>query len=263
MSKNLCGKTMKTFKRSISFIDANNHRADLEVEITNRNGYPEFTVSGSYCGGCGQVLDEIKPRTNAQKDLLDMWKNWHLNGMHAGTEKQEQAIKEWKNKGNKYDYDKACEYLKSINMYEDVYDGKPYKYGSGWICRPLPVNFQKSLVSTLDQIEKEEKEREATKEAKSGDDAILEQMEEYGISENMLDACKAYLDAMGSGTDLSDFEEAYQGEYSSDEDFAEQLAEDLGEIDKDAHWPNNCIDWKKAARELMYDYFESNGFYFR
>lgn len=38
------------------------------------------------------------------------------------------------------------------------------------------------------------------------------------------------------------------------EDYARELAEDIGAIDASARWPNDCIDWKRAARELAYDY---------
>ena len=38
------------------------------------------------------------------------------------------------------------------------------------------------------------------------------------------------------------------------EDYARDLAEDIGAIDKDAKWPNTCIDWEQAARELQQDY---------
>jgi len=65
------------------------------------------------------------------------------------------------------------------------------------------------------------------------------------------------------GYSLGDMKEAYQGEYRSDEDFAQQMADDLGAIDKNLSWPNNCIDWEWAARELMMDYYEINGHYFR
>ena len=37
-------------------------------------------------------------------------------------------------------------------------------------------------------------------------------------------------------------------------DYAMELAEDVGAISTDAKWPNNCIDWDKAARELQMDY---------
>lgn len=37
-------------------------------------------------------------------------------------------------------------------------------------------------------------------------------------------------------------------------DYAQQLAEDIGAVNKDQSWPNNCIDWDQAARELEMDY---------
>lgn len=64
--------------------------------------------------------------------------------------------------------------------------------------------------------------------------------------------------------DLSDLEEAYSGEYRSDVDFAQNMADEIGEIDfENQPWPQYCIDWEYAAREIMYDYFEIDGYYFR
>lgn len=63
--------------------------------------------------------------------------------------------------------------------------------------------------------------------------------------------------------DLDDIEEAYTGSFDNDEDFAEDVAEQIGAIDKNATWPQTCIDWEQAAKELMYDYTEHNGHYFR
>ncbi len=37
-------------------------------------------------------------------------------------------------------------------------------------------------------------------------------------------------------------------------DYAMQLAEDIEAIRSDASWPNTCIDWDCAARELQMDY---------
>ena len=37
-------------------------------------------------------------------------------------------------------------------------------------------------------------------------------------------------------------------------DYAQELAEDCGMVDNRAVWPNTCIDWERAARELQYDY---------
>ena len=55
-----------------------------------------------------------------------------------------------------------------------------------------------------------------------------------------------------------------EGEF---EDHARELAEDIGAIDREAGWPNTCIDWEKAADELKMDYtvieFEGETYYVR
>jgi alanyl-tRNA synthetase len=38
------------------------------------------------------------------------------------------------------------------------------------------------------------------------------------------------------------------------EEYARELAEDIGAVDKDATWPLYCIDWEYAANELRSDY---------
>lgn len=38
------------------------------------------------------------------------------------------------------------------------------------------------------------------------------------------------------------------------EDYARELAEDIGAINRDAGWPNQYIDWKAAAAALEQDY---------
>lgn len=66
-----------------------------------------------------------------------------------------------------------------------------------------------------------------------------------------------------AGIDIDSVADIYEGYFGSDEDFAENMAEQTGAVDKDAKWPMNCIDWTYAAKELMYDYTESDGHYFR
>lgn len=50
-------------------------------------------------------------------------------------------------------------------------------------------------------------------------------------------------------------------------DYAREYADDIGAIPEDATWPNTCIDWEHAARELRYDYtlvtFLNHGYYVR
>lgn len=78
----------------------------------------------------------------------------------------------------------------------------------------------------------------------------------------------AYADNLGLDAEdvanwASEAEEAYQGDYADDADFAQNLADDLGLVNADAGWPAGYIDWEWAARDLMMDYFESDGHYFR
>lgn len=40
------------------------------------------------------------------------------------------------------------------------------------------------------------------------------------------------------------------------EDYARELAEDVGAIDPEAGWPNNFIDWEAATEALLMDYHE-------
>lgn len=38
------------------------------------------------------------------------------------------------------------------------------------------------------------------------------------------------------------------------QEYAQELAEEIGAIQAGASWPNTCIDWEQAARELQQDY---------
>lgn len=75
---------------------------------------------------------------------------------------------------------------------------------------------------------------------------------------------QAYINIVGEEyATAEDAEEAYQGHYESDEDFAQEIADQLGSVDKNLVWPQTCIDWEQAAEELMHDYSEDGGYYFR
>jgi hypothetical protein len=39
------------------------------------------------------------------------------------------------------------------------------------------------------------------------------------------------------------------------EEYAREVAEDIGAIPDDAGWPATCIDWEQAANELRQDYY--------
>lgn len=122
--------------------------------------YVELSICGTVwnashtdCVMGGQCLDSIAEYRDQLSDpelfdqLRELWKKYHLNGMHAGTPEQEQAIEEWKAEGNRYEYSAVCDMLKARGLYEVNYTGisvgrryenEPYKYGHGWLVQQLP-----------------------------------------------------------------------------------------------------------------------------
>jgi hypothetical protein len=82
-------------------------------------------------------------------------------------------------------------------------------------------------------------------------------------------AAQAALDEWGDGEELAAlvaFRDEADG-YCSDwrygatlvrdsyfQDYAQELADDIGALGKDTQWPHTCIDWGQAARELRADY---------
>lgn len=81
-------------------------------------------------------------------------------------------------------------------------------------------------------------------------------LEASNITEEIADA---YLENCGSGT-VSDIEDAYYGEYENWEDFAYEMAENCFSIPQEIA---SYFDYEKFGRDLSYDYFESNGYFFR
>lgn len=69
---------------------------------------------------------------------------------------------------------------------------------------------------------------------------------------------KEFLDEMaGKGGDEQWRGDWYPSLFIADDyfkEYAEQLADDIGAINKDASWPTNCIDWDEAASQLQGDY---------
>lgn len=154
------------------------------------NGEYEFTASGAiwncrhtdHLSG-GQNLDEIKKYVNDPifNEIYDLWNRFHLNGLHSGTKKQNDALekeserrnakhiadKEHEEKPLNYAerYEDACEYLKSIGLYIDkLGDGEVlncerpeegitsdhYPYGHGWITYVLDEKTLKRINYLLD-----------------------------------------------------------------------------------------------------------------
>lgn len=162
-------------KRTITFknvtmqgSDKNLH-VDIAMELKEQNEKTTFSCSAilrkpwqttNFIMG-GQCLDTIKEITSLKDDplfnnIFDMWKKYHLNDMHAGTPKQEAAIKKARQDGTlqSYDYDVVKSYLKSINLYYDEsyeHNGKAYAYGTGWLYEEIPPNDLEKIKKLMSQ----------------------------------------------------------------------------------------------------------------
>jgi antirestriction protein len=66
-----------------------------------------------------------------------------------------------------------------------------------------------------------------------------------------------------SDIEIDKIEEAYAGQFDSDEDFATDMLEQCGDLDSIPEGLRYYFDYSAYARDLMYDYFEVNGYYFR
>ena len=141
------------------------------------------------------------------------------------------------------------------------------------------------ILENLQEMKKERFEQESGEdfEADFEDDFMINWLEvpnwlqDLELLEELLpilDSTSYDLEVFEAGiaadVEICNIEEAYSGEFDSDKDFAENMADELGliscknMIDKDSQsWPFNCIDWDYAAKELMYDYNSANGYYFR
>ena len=110
-------------------------------------------------------------------------------------------------------------------------------------------------------------EIEETKDIPDGLDieANWDTIQEYlGLSGLYQQIVMAYLGSTDN-FDPEEAMEAYAGSYTTGAEFAQTLCEEVGCIPKDLpSWIALHIDWQAVwDAELHYDYFESNGHYFR
>lgn len=122
----------------------------VELELRETEEGPEFAASCYVWNSChtdavmcGQCLDNVQPYMNGNPlfdEIVKLWKKHHLNGLNPGTPEQMKFIRDHKNEINENDgwYTKELNLLKKYNMDVVEWQGKPYKYGTGWIYRPIP-----------------------------------------------------------------------------------------------------------------------------
>lgn len=163
-------------KRKIAFIDAEKQRCKVTAEINDRNWKPSFSMTWEVSWSLGQCNYEIKPRTDAQRKLLEIWNRWHLNYLHAGTKEQEEALK---NADHKIEwYDNECEYLKSkwLLIVKHPETWEDYKYWTARLTEELPVDLWQKVEDLMDTIAEEEANEDeiVTKDTKFTEEELKE-----------------------------------------------------------------------------------------
>lgn len=96
----------------------------------------------------------------------------------------------------------------------------------------------------------EESNRRNTQEAQDELDAANEAFGEDEKKE--LASLKAFAAELENYGDWKHGETLIRDDYF--EDYAKELAHDIGALSKDCAWPASCIDWEQAAYELQQDY---------
>ncbi len=113
----------------------------------------------------------------------------------------------------------------------------------------------RDVVSAIDHLESILPERE------EGDESDDEHADERALLAALVELREDYSGSEGFDDGATLIRESHFREY------AEQLADDIGAIDRNATWPLTCIDWDKAADELKADYTTSEvdgtTFYYR
>lgn len=152
---------------------------DFEFSLSGDPANPRFSMSASAWFNeqrlngfsFGQWCDEAAkqfPDDAKAKRMVEVWSLYHLNDMKAGTPEQMAAVEAYRATympgGSSLNYDLLVAHLQDIGLYEVEVDGKPYRYGTGWLTLQIPaeiieeikgwagiVSFDKALETTLSE----------------------------------------------------------------------------------------------------------------
>lgn len=126
---------------------------DVELRL-DRKGREVFSCVGDVWNAHhtdivmgGQCLDDLVPflkRNRTFMEVLDLWHKYHLNDMHAGTERQEACVKA---NPNHRDYKCDCAWLERWGLLWD----EDYKYGTAWLYREIPKRDRERIVAIINE----------------------------------------------------------------------------------------------------------------
>lgn len=249
------------------------------------------TMSAGISGQCVDSIRELAEEHDAAPviAICDQWERWHLNDMKAGTRRQSEFLATVPQVS---EYTEKSEALHRAGLNPDAgtAKGKSYKYGSAWLFEPLPDDLEGKLTALFEEVNgksygvpdlDEVEEIDANADMLNSSDIIArveclaewikaqgfdpdsepdhDEVEERANANEIWDAFAEYEplkkfcdEGEGYAPDWNHGETLINDAYFTE--YAEQLAEDIGAVDRDAAWPKNCIDWEAAADQLKTDY---------
>lgn len=113
-------------------------RFSMQAEIWNPRG------TDIYCGGqCVDTVAAYFPHNKKVQRMLAIWREWHLNDMQAGSPAQRAELKkhDFAASGASSHFLWAQLILHDAGLEPDpgyTHNGKPYRYGSAWLTKPIP-----------------------------------------------------------------------------------------------------------------------------
>lgn len=215
-----------------------NERAEIVVEVTDRA--PSFvSFKGTYAGVSGQIVDTLRATANGESDIIDLCNEWDaLHLTHVDTLTPQQAAM-----------------LEGVRMTLIMLNGE--RYGASGDLEDIDdADFSNSddVIDSRDVVKRIE-EIEGAFEAAGLDPENLPEGSSAQDAADELKTLKALEDeASPYAPDWSHGEALIRESYFTQ--YAEQLAEDIGAINKNAEWPLAHIDWEAAAAALKIDYTE-------
>lgn len=244
------------FSWSADFV-IDNERVEILVQSDRLNASPHVSFTGSFGGSSGQIINslrEVAPRFAAHqygdelREICEAWEALHLKSIADLTPVQVFS-------------------LGAVLSTLMLLNGE--RFGAASDIEDLDEADFSNADDTIDS-------RDVIKRIEELSGAF----EAAGLDPAKLDPTASDYDAQG----LSDDAEAHdyaaelkvlralesEGEnYAADwthgetlirhshfKEYAQDFAEDIGAVNSDATWPNNCIDWDKASDKLKSDYTE-------
>lgn len=80
--------------------------------------------------------------------LCELWREWHMNDMQAGTEAQRAALADMPRERTVDWYSRACDFLATRGLLTD----RGYKFGSKWLVRRLPTAVATEVLAIAEQL---------------------------------------------------------------------------------------------------------------